>query len=63
MEILIVIAATIVIAAVALFALWATIRMVIYLCQEINHSVRKFKRELKQAIWDIEWKIKLMKGK
>lgn len=35
----------------------------IYLCQEWNHTMRNLKRELKQGIWDLEWQLKLMKGK
>lgn len=34
----------------------------IYLIEEINHFVKNFKREAKQAWWDIEWQIKLRKG-
>lgn len=35
----------------------------IYLCQEWRYEMRKLKRELKQSIWDIEWQLKMRKGK
>ena len=35
----------------------------IYLIEEINHTVKGIKREIKQAWWDIEWQIKLRKGR
>lgn len=63
MEILILIALTLAIATMLAFALWIIIRTAIYLYYEIIHSVRNFKRELKQFIWDMEWKIKMMKGR
>lgn len=49
--------------ALLFFIMYTIITISIYLCQEIYHTMRNLKRELKQGIWDLEWKLKLMKGK
>lgn len=48
---------------VTLYATYIMAAIYIYVSQEINHTFRNIKRELKQAAWDIEWQLKLMKGK
>ena len=34
--------------------------MCIYFCQEVNHTMRNFKRDLRQTWWDLEWQWKLI---
>jgi hypothetical protein len=38
-----------------------TFNTVRYIVEEINHSWKVFKRSVREAAWDLEWKIKLLK--
>ena len=40
-----------------------SIKAGIFILEEINHTCKNLKREFKQGIWDLEWQLKLMKGK
>ena len=48
---------------ITIFLAWFAINVAIYMGQEINHSVRKFKVGFKEFVWDIEWKWKLFRGR
>ena len=37
---------------------YVTTAAIIYICQEVNHEVRKIKRNFKSTMWDLEWKLK-----
>lgn len=34
-----------------------------FLVEEINHSWKVLKRSVREAVWGIEWQLKLMKGR
>lgn len=33
--------------------------LVVFIGQEINHTARKMKRNIRDSVWDLEWKWKL----
>lgn len=35
--------------------------LTVFICQEINSSVKKMRRDIRGAIWDLEWKWKMLK--
>lgn len=35
----------------------------IYIVEETNHSWKALKRSAREAVWEMEWKLKLMKGR
>ena len=49
--------------AITLYVTYIIAAIYIYICQELNHTWRNMKRDLKQSIWDLEWQWKLMKGR
>lgn len=42
-------------ALILLFCFIAGI-LIIYLCEELSYAVRKIKRTIQEAWWDLEWK-------
>ena len=42
----------------SLVVMYIIMTTVIFICEEINHSIRKAKRELKEAWWHFEWQLK-----
>lgn len=58
MEILIVILLAIVGWALLLGITYVTSAFLIYVAQEANHEFRKMKRSFRNALWDLEWKLK-----
>lgn len=49
--------------ALLFFIMYFIASLYIFIRQEIIHTMRNLKRELKQSMWDLEWQWKLMKGK
>ena len=35
----------------------------VYLFQEVNHSIRGFKHSMKRSMWELEWKFNMLKGR
>jgi hypothetical protein len=48
---------------ICIVALYVAICGAIFIYQEIRAEINKLKRNIKQAIWDIEWQIKLLRRK
>lgn len=44
--------------AVTLLVMWVFISAVIFILQELNHSLKNIKRAARQFLWDMEWKFK-----
>lgn len=53
MELILLAIATIV---VALLVMWVLISAVVYVWQEVNHSIKNFKRAVREFWWDLEWR-------
>lgn len=49
--------------ALLFFIMYFIASLYIFIRQEIIHTMRKAKRDIKQSMWDLEWQFKLMKGK
>lgn len=45
------------------FVLICCINAAWYIGDEITHTVRNMKRDIKNSLWEIEWKLKLLKGR
>ena len=45
------------------FALIFSIKAAIYIGEEINHNIKNFKRHVRETMWELEWKLKLLKGR
>jgi hypothetical protein len=58
MELVIVILLAIVAWVLLLSISYVSAMAVIYLCQEVNHEIRKAKRTYRNTMWDLEWKFK-----
>lgn len=43
---------------VTLLIMWVFISAVIFILQELNHSLKNIKRAARQFLWDMEWKFK-----
>ena len=48
---------------ITLYVTYVIAAICTYIWQELNHTFRNMKRDLKQSIWDLEWQWKLMKGR
>lgn len=46
--------------ALLLYIMYIIACMCIYFCQEVNHTMRNFKREFRQSLWDMEWQWKMI---
>lgn len=63
MEIILGLALALITWIITLYITYVMAAICVYLCQEWKYTMRNLKRELRQGIWDIEWQLKLMKGK
>lgn len=43
---------------VTLLVMWVFISAVIFILQELNHSLKNFKRAVREFMWDLEWKFR-----
>lgn len=43
---------------ITLLVMWVFISAVIFILQELNHSLKNIKRAARQFLWDMEWKFK-----
>lgn len=39
-----------------LLIMWVFISAVVFILQELNHSLKNIKRAARQFLWDMEWK-------
>lgn len=47
-----------IVAALTWWLIFFIMSLTIYIAQEINHEIRKAKRNFKQSMWDLEWALK-----
>ena len=47
---------TIGVVIITLFVMWVFISVVIFILQELNHSIKNIKRAARQFLWDMEWR-------
>lgn len=43
---------------ILLLIAYVVISALVFIFQELNHSIKNVKRLVKQALWDLEWKLK-----
>ena len=43
---------------ITLLVMWVLISAVVFVWQELNHSVKNIKRNVRSAWWDLEWKFR-----
>lgn len=43
---------------ITLFIIWVAVSAIVFVWQEINHSMKNLKRTIKHGLWDLEWKLK-----
>lgn len=43
---------------ILLLIAYVVISALVFIFQELNHSIKNIKRVVKHALWDLEWKLK-----
>lgn len=56
--IVVIIIAIVLLFVAVFFAICVAVSAIRFICEEINHTVKKFKREMKETWWRVEWKLR-----